>query len=334
MSSTYIIAEIAQAHEGSLGLAHSYIDALAETGVDAIKFQTHIAQAESSEFERFRVKFSYEDANRYDYWKRMEFTPEQWQGLKQHCEDKGMEFISSPFSVVAVQLLESLGIKRYKVGSGELTNFLMLDVIGRTGKPVILSSGMSDWAELDEAVHLMKAFGNPLSIMQCTTVYPTMPEHWGINVIELMKQRYKLPVGFSDHSSEIFASLSAVTMGAEILEFHVVFDKRMFGPDAKASLDLSQTRELVRGVRMIQKSLNHPVIKDDVSSFNELKTMFGKSLAVNKPVFAGEIIKIEDLESKKPGNKGIPAKQYQYVIGKKWKTDLKAWDFVTLTDIE
>jgi N,N'-diacetyllegionaminate synthase len=106
-----IIAEISQAHEGSLGIAHSYIDALATAGVDAVKFQTHIAEAESSASEQFRVKFSYEDATRFDYWKRMEFTAEQWAGLKAHCDEKGVEFISSPFSVAAVELLENIGVQ-------------------------------------------------------------------------------------------------------------------------------------------------------------------------------------------------------------------------------
>jgi N,N'-diacetyllegionaminate synthase len=334
LSFPFIISEIAQAHEGSLGIAHSYIDALAGTGVNAVKFQTHIAEAESSKDEPFRVKFSFEDATRYDYWKRMEFTPEQWQGLKKHCEDKGMEFISSPFSVAAVQLLENLGVKRYKVGSGELTNFLMLDAIGRTGKPVILSSGMSDWSELDDAVNFLKDFGNHLSLLQCTTAYPTVPEQWGLNVMQMMKERYNIPIGFSDHSSDIFACLAAATLGAEIIEFHVVFDKQMFGPDAKASLDILQTKELVRGLRMINEALSKPNLKKNTDDLKDLKIMFGKSIAVNKSVFAGDIVKLEDLESKKPGNRGVPAKQYLSVIGKKWKKNLQAWVFVTEQDFE
>ncbi|MEL6945152.1 MAG: N-acetylneuraminate synthase family protein, partial [Bacteroidota bacterium] len=175
MKSTFIIAEIAQAHDGSLGILHSYIDALAETGVDAIKFQTHIAEAESSIHEPFRVNFSYEDKTRYDYWARMGFTLEQWKEIKQHCEEVGLEFMSSPFSQAAVDWLEELGVKRYKIGSGEVTNFLMLEKIARTGKPIILSSGMSSFVELDEAVKFIQTFGNDLTILQCTTSYPTPP---------------------------------------------------------------------------------------------------------------------------------------------------------------
>ncbi len=332
-SNTYIIAEIAQAHEGSLGIAHSYIDVLAETGVDAIKFQTHIAEAESSSQEQFRVNFSYEDLTRYDYWKRMEFTPEQWAGLKQHCEEKGMEFISSPFSIAAVELLEKLDVKRYKIGSGELTNYLMLETIAKTKKPIILSSGMSDWNELDDTINFLKPYGNELSLLQCTTAYPTPPEKWGLTAIEEMKNRYQLPVGYSDHSADIFACLAATTLGASILEFHVVFDHNMFGPDAKASLSINQVKQLVKGVRAIEIGMQSNHLKNDASSFNTLKTMFGKTLAVNKNLPQGHIIAISDLESKKPGDQGIPAKEFQRVIGKQLKHDLKQWSFLGEEDL-
>ncbi len=332
-SDTYIIAEIAQAHEGSLGIAHSYIDVLAETGVDAIKFQTHIAEAESSAQEQFRINFSYEDINRFEYWKRMEFTLEQWTGLKKHCEEKGMEFISSPFSIAAVELLEKLDVKRYKIGSGELTNYLMLDTIAKTKKPIILSSGMSDWNELDDTINFLKPYGNELSLLQCTTAYPTPPEKWGLTAIEEMKTRYQLPVGYSDHSADIFACLAASTLGASILEFHVVFDHNMFGPDAKASLTINQVKQLIKGVRAIEMGMQSNHLKNDASSFNTLKTMFGKSLAVNKNLPQGHLIAISDLESKKPGDQGIPAKEFQRVIGKQLKHDLKQWSFLREEDL-
>ncbi|MCB9252183.1 MAG: N-acetylneuraminate synthase family protein [Flavobacteriales bacterium] len=329
----FIIAEIAQAHEGSLGIAHSYIDALAETGVDAVKFQTHIAEAESSPYEPFRVKFSYEDDTRMEYWKRMEFTPEQWKGLKMHCEEKGMEFISSPFSIAAVDLLEEIGVRRYKIGSGEMRNFLMLKKIALTGKPIILSSGMSDWDELDETIGFLKPFGNQLSLLQCTTAYPTAPEQWNLQNLLKMKERYAIPVGFSDHSAGITAGLAATALGAEILEFHVVFDKKMFGPDAKASLNLEETAELVKGCRQINTSLGSYKDKNDVRAFGELKVMFGKSLSVNKDLKAGHTIIFEDLESKKPGDKGIPAGEFDRVVGKKLTRDKLKWDFIEDADL-
>jgi N-acetylneuraminate synthase len=334
MKPVCIIAEIAQAHEGSLGMAHSYIDALATCGVDAVKFQTHIAEAESSSFEPFRVPFSYEDKTRFDYWKRMEFTPEQWLSLKQHCEDKGVEFISSPFSVAAVELLEKLDVKRYKIGSGELNDYLMLDAIAKTGKPIILSSGMSDWAELDATITFLQPYGNALSLLQCTTAYPTTPDQWGLTAITEMRNRYDLPTGFSDHSGDITAPIAAVSLGAEILEFHTVFHKQMFGPDAKASLTLEQTQSLVKSVREITTALNSKYSKENSQSFSELKTMFGKSIAVNKSLDVGHAIQLQDLESKKPGDKGIPARKYASIIGKKLRTPKNQWEFLQEDDFE
>jgi len=334
LNKIFTIAEIAQAHDGSLGIAHSYIDALAETGVDAIKFQIHIAEAESSLYEPFRTKFSYEDATRYDYWKRMEFTTDHWFGLKKHCEDKGLEFIASPFSNKAVEILEKLGVSKYKIGSGEVNNHLMLEVIAQTGKEIVLSSGMSNYRELDEAFACIAPFKNAISILQCTTSYPTTPEHWGLHVMQELKTRYKVPVGFSDHSGDIFACLCAACLGAEILEFHAVFDKRMFGPDALASIEIDDIKRLVKGVRQIEISANHPIDKNDINQFTELKNIFEKSLAVNKTLQAGHIVKLTDLESKKPKGKGIDAQLYKTVIGKKLRRNLEQWEFLNITDFD
>ena len=334
MKKVFIIAEIAQAHEGSLGIAHSYIDILADCGVDALKFQTHIAEAESSVFESFRVKFSYEDETRFDYWKRMEFTKEQWLGLKEHCDNKGIEFISSPFSCAAVDLLEEIGVKRYKIGSGEMTNFLMLNKIANTGKPVILSSGMSDYKELEECIEFLNPFGNEISLLQCTTAYPTKPEQWGLSEISELKSRFNIPVGYSDHSSDITSGIAAVSLGAEILEFHVTFHKGMFGPDAKASLTIEETKQLVQSVRSLEIAFNSENSKSDMSDFSELKNLFGKSLSVNKNLLKGHIISFHDLESKKPGNQGIQARDFLSVINKKVVRDIEKWQFLSYSDLE
>lgn len=331
---TFIIAEIAQAHDGSLGILHSYIDAVAKTGADAIKFQTHIAEAESSGHEPFRVKFSLQDETRFEYWKRMEFTPAQWKGIKQHCDEAGLKFICSPFSIAAVSLLEALAVEQYKIASGEVNNFLMLEKIACTGKPVMLSSGMSSFEELDEAVSFFKEYGNTLSVLQCTTSYPVKPEALGLNVIAEMKERYNVPVGLSDHSGTIFPSLAAVTLGATILEVHVTFHKDLFGPDNKASVTIEEFAQLVAGVRFIEKAMAHPVKKNDNERFNELKIIFGKSLSVNKNLLAGTILTVDDLESKKPLGYGITAAEYQSVIGRRLKKDLHKYSFLTAEDIE
>ena len=330
---TFIIAEVGQAHDGSLGILHSYIDALSQTGVDAVKFQMQIAEAESSEYEPFRVKFSYEDISRYDYWKRMEFSLEQWHEIKKHCDDVGLEFICSPFSNMAVDWLYELNVQKYKVGSGEVGNFLMLEKIAKTGKEIILSSGMSSFLEIDETINFLKKFDNKISILQCTSKYPTEAKDIGLNVIEELRNRYDLVVGFSDHSGVIYPSLAAVSLGAKILEFHAVFDKKMFGPDSNSSLSMSKITQLVEGVRFIEESLESKIDKSDTTKFKKLKDIFEKSLAVNKNMKSGEVIAFDDLEAKKPSNQGITAKKVSHVIGKKLKNNIKKWDFLIERDL-
>ena len=330
----YTIAEIGQAHDGSLGLLHSYIDAVAKTGVSAIKFQMHIAEAESSEFESFRIKFSYEDDTRFDYWKRMEFTLVQWKAIKKHCDELNLDFLCSPFSNLAVDWLEEIGVKCYKIGSGEVNNLLLLEKIAKTKKPIILSSGMSSYEELDKTVEFLNTKNIKFSILQCTTSYPTHPENYGLNVIQELKERYQVKVGFSDHSAKISTGIAAVALGAEILEFHVVFDKEMFGPDAKSSLTIKETKKLVHAVNEIAIAQNNPINKNDNSNYNELKQIFEKSLAINKDLYKGFEIKFEDLEAKKPKGFGILASEFEKYIGKKLKVSKNKWDFLNIEDFE
>jgi N-acetylneuraminate synthase len=329
----YLIAEIAQAHDGSLGILHSYIDAVSKTGVQAIKFQMHIAEAESSIHEPFRVQFSKEDATRFDYWKRMEFTLDQWKGIKAHCDTVGLDFICSPFSNLAVDWLEEIGVKAFKVGSGEVNNFLLLERIAQTGKPIIISSGMSNFEELDQTVTFLKSKNIELSILQCTTAYPTKPEQYGFGVMQELKTRYQVPVGFSDHSAKVSTGIAAVALGAEILEFHVVFHRSMFGPDAIASLTLEETQALVEAVNDIHLAQNTPVNKNSNDDFKALKSIFEKSLAINKNLPAGHVLTFADLESKKPKGFGISAADFQQVIGRKLKSDKTQWDFLNEEDL-
>ena len=155
-----------------------------------------------------------------------------------------------------------------------------------------------------------------------------------MNVITILKQKFNLPIGFSDHSGNIFACLAAAAIGAEIFEFHVVFDKRQFGPDSPASINIDQVKQLTEGIKSIQTSLRTPVDKSDNEKYSGLKTMFGKSLAVNKSLPNGHVIVKEDLESKKPGGYGIPAKNFQNVIGRKLSENLKQWDFLREDHLE
>lgn len=327
------IAEIGQAHDGSLGFAHSYLDALKNTGITDIKFQIHIADAESSDKEKFRKKFSYEDKTRYDYWKRIEFTKEQWFGLFEHCKKNKFNFIASPFSMEAVNLLKKLGCRTYKIASGEVNNYLMIDNIIKQKKEIILSSGLSNFQELDKTVKRIKKNKINLSILQCTSEYPSNFKTIGLNVIKEMKNRYKVPTGLSDHSGEINTLLAATALGAELMEFHVTFSKKSFGPDSSSSIEISKVKELIESINYIHNCVKYKVNKSNLKINMKVKKMFSKSLAINKNLHKNHKIKIEDLESKKPGMLGINTKYYKQVIGKKLNKNLRKNDFLRLKDL-
>lgn len=329
-----LVGEVAQAHDGSLGAAHAFIDAISEAGADAVKFQTHIAAAESTVKEPWRVKFSSQDETRFDYWKRMEFTVEQWRGLKQHADEKNLLFLSTPFSIEAVELLEKIGVKVWKVASGEISNYPALERMIQTGNPVILSSGMSDWAELDKAVVRVREAGNPLAVLQCTSAYPCPPEKLGLNVLEILRERYGCPVGLSDHSGNVFAGLAAATLRAEVLEIHVAFSRETFGPDVPASVTTTELKQLVEGVRFIECVLDNPVDKDALfGEMDSLRRMFTKSIVARTTLAAGTVLQPEHLDLKKPGD-GLPAEHLPSLIGQRLLRDLKADESVNQKDVE
>jgi len=328
-----IVAEVGQAHEGSLSMAHAFIDAIAAAGADAVKFQTHIAEAESTPEEPWRSQPTLQDATRYDYWKRMEFTERQWWGLAQHAKEKGLIFLSSLFSVEAMELLLNLEVPAWKVASGELTNFPLLQRMAGTGLPVIFSSGMSSLAELDAAVGRVRD-KVPIAILQCTTVYPCPPEKIGLNLLSLFRERYGCPAGLSDHSGYIFPALAGAALGMEILELHVTLSREMFGADVIASVTTAELRQVVDGIRFIEKMRAHPLDKDAVArEMVPLKRIFNKSVAARADLPAGTILREELLTVKKPGT-GISAERFYQLIGRRLRRRVAANHLLVDEDLE
>lgn len=329
-----VIGEVAQAHDGSLGTAHAFIDAIAKAGADAVKFQTHIAAAESTPQEPWRVKFSPQDETRYDYWQRMEFTEKQWAGLKKHAEDKGLLFISSPFSVEAAQLLARIGIEAWKIASGEVNSAELFDCISDTKLPVLLSTGMSSIEEIDASVKKIKHKKLPLAVMQCTSMYPCPPEKVGLNMISFFRDRYKCFVGLSDHSATIYPGLAAATLGINLLEVHVTLSREMFGPDVSSSVTSTELARLVEGVRCIEKITANPVDKDAVAaSLAPMRQLFTKSVVARTALKKGTVLAMKHLQGKKPGT-GIPIDRIADVIGKRLKNDLPADHLLSENDLE
>ena len=315
-------------------MAHAFIDAIAAAGADAVKFQTHIAAAESTLAEPWRVKFSQQDATRYDYWKRMEWTEEQWLGLKLHAEQRGLLFLSSPFSKEAVELLARIGIKAWKIASGEVSNTPLFERIIATKLPVLLSTGMSLLSEIDRAVQLISSSDLPLLVMQCTSSYPCPPEKVGLNLIPLFRKRYGCAVGLSDHSGTIYPGLAAAVLGVDAVEVHVALSRDMFGPDVPVSVTTNELEQLVTGIRFIEKMNANPVDKDQLAGeMSPLRDMFTKSVTVRVDLPAGARLREEDLQTKKPGT-GIAAERLPQLVGARLRRDVKANELLREEDLE
>jgi N,N'-diacetyllegionaminate synthase len=327
---TQIIAEIGSVHDGSFGNATKLIEAAAECGADAVKFQTHIAEAETLADAPMPPYFTGEP--RMSYFRRTGFSPEQWSQLRKVCEACGVTFLSSPFSLEAVDLLEEVGVVAYKVPSGEVSNLPLLERIAATGKPVLLSSGMSNWKELDSAVAALRS-GGPITILQCSSAYPCSPELVGLNVLSQMQARYSLPVGLSDHTRGSAAAFAAAALGATVIEKHFAFSRLMYGSDAANSMEPQEFRSFSSGLREIWTMLENPVDKDHIAPFSEMKRIFEKSIVTAAPLTEGHVIRQQDLAYKKPGD-GIPSARWRELVGRKLRRAVPADRKLAFEDLE
>jgi len=311
----FVIAEVGSVHDGSFGNAKHLAGVARACGASAVKFQTHIAPAETLRSAPAPSYFQGEP--RYDYFERTAFTRGQWGELKAHCDKSAIGFLSSPFSVAAVELLESIDIARYKVPSGEVSNLPLLQAVGQTRKPVLVSSGMSSWAELDEAVNTLLSYHDGVTVLQCTSEYPCPYEEVGLDVMVAMRERYHVAVGLSDHTLTPYASFAAVALGASVIEKHLTFSRMMYGSDAAHSLEPAEFADLVRGIRAIEAMLASPVDKDAAATrLQTMKSIFEKSVVALVDIPVGATITAEMVGLKKPGT-GIPPRRLHAVIGRR-----------------
>ncbi len=309
-----IIAEVGSVHDGSFGNALQLIETAAGCGVDAVKFQTHMALAETLPDAPMPPYFQGEP--RFEYFERTGFDPGQWTELKAHCEGQGVEFMSSVFSIEAVEVLEDIGVARHKVPSGEVTNLPLLATLAQTGKPILLSSGMSSWEELDLAVETIREQNEKITVMQCTSEYPCPYDRVGLNVMLEMKERYKLPVGLSDHTMTNYAAFTAATLGVSVVEIHFTLSRKMYGSDAKHSIEPHELSDLVSGIRAIEIMLGSDIDKSDINHFAEMKKIFEKSIVSLVEIPEGTIIEEGMLGVKKPGT-GLPPNRINDVLGRR-----------------
>lgn len=264
-----IVAEVGLAHDGSLVAAHSYIDAVAEAGADAVKFQCHTGDPVSEW--RIPPPLWWPDKTRQDYWHRTAFSPQEWAKLAEHVKDAGLIFLCSPFSVEAVWMLDPF-MPAWKLPSGLVHPGPVLDAVQKInleGKPVIVSHGMSSWEDV-----IWSTGFYPVALLQCTSLYPTPAEKIGLSELTRWREYFGCPIGLSDHSGTIYPSLAAAALGADILEVHVCFSKAQWGFDVESSITIDWLAQLVEGVRFIEKA-RQPVDKDALTAgLKQMRQLF------------------------------------------------------------
>lgn len=315
----YIIAEVGSVHDGSFGNACNLISVAAKCGANAVKFQTHFGEFESLKNANRPSFFKNED--RINYFNRTMFNLSQYKKFLKIAAANKIDFLSSPFSIEAVDFLEKLNIKAYKIPSGELSNHPLLDRVARTKKRIFLSTGMSTWKEIDQAVKILRK-SKDLIVMQCTSIYPCPLDKVGLNIISEIKDRYKLKVGFSDHTNNSIASIGAVFFGASVIEKHITFSKHMYGSDAKNAMEPREFKNFCDDVKKALFISNSPIKKDTFFNFKNIKKVFEKSVVSKIDLSKGTKIKINHLSFKKPGD-GISASKYKKLLGLTLRKDIK-----------
>lgn len=324
----FVIAEAGINHNGDIKKALAMVEEAAKCGADAIKFQTHLPEKEMLK-DSFTA--GYVGDSLFDLLKKLELSKKDHVRLKKYAKKKGILFLSTPFSREAADLLEKIGVSGYKTGSGEMTNLPLLEHIAKKRKPMIISTGMSTFKEIQETVNFVRKLNNNLIILHCTSSYPAKYEDINLRVIEKLRKEFKLPVGLSDHSIGIYTALAAVSLGACVLEKHFTISRKWPGPDQKASIEPSELKELVFGVRAIEKALGSEkkIARDELP----VKKMARESIVSLIDIPKGTIIKKDMVWVKRPGT-GIPAKHLNKVINLKAKKNIKADQLIKWSDLK
>lgn len=326
MSKTFIIAEAGVNHNGNLVLAKKMIDVAAKAGVDAVKFQTFKADklvcmdAQKAIYQQKNAVNRQE--SQYEMLKKLELSGQMHRELIDYCVQKDIMFLSTPFDTDSVRMLVDYGITILKISSGEITNYPLLREVGRTGKPVILSTGMSDMDEVQAAVAVLTENGSgKITLLHCNTEYPTPMQDVNLRAMCTLQEKTGLPVGYSDHTLGIEVPIAAAAMGAVVIEKHFTLDRTMEGPDHKASLEPDELKEMVKAIRNIELSLGDGR-KLPSDSEKQNINIVRKSIVAKRDIVQGEILTEENLTTKRPGN-GVSPMKWQEVLGTKAVHDFK-----------
>ena len=323
MSKIFIIAEAGVNHNGDVKMAQKLIDVAKSAGADAVKFQTFKAESLVSKVAQkadYQKQTTGADESQLEMVKKLELSFCDFRELKKYCDEKEISFLSTPFDFESIDFLESLEMPIYKVPSGEITNLPYLMKIASKGKPVIMSTGMSDMDEVESALEMLRDNGaGSVTLLHCNTQYPTPFEDANIKAMLTLKERFGVAVGYSDHTLGIEAPIAAVALGATVIEKHFTLDKNMEGPDHKASLDPQELIDMVTSIRNIELALGDG-IKTPSKSEIPNKEVARKSIVAKRNIVKGEIFIEENITVKRPGNGISPMKWFE-VLGRSAEHD-------------
>lgn len=332
MSRTLIIAEAGVNHNGDVDLAKEMIRKAYETGTDVIKFQTFNSKklvSSSAKKADYQIDNTGSDESQLQMIKNLELTYEDFCELKKYCEKIGIEFLSTPFDMDSIDFLNELGIKFWKIPSGEITNLPYLEKIARTKKPIVMSTGMANMLEIEEAIKILMENGaEDITILHCNTEYPTPFEDVNLNAMKSIKDKFGCKVGYSDHTRGIEVPIAAVAMGAEVIEKHFTLDRDMEGPDHRASLEPDELKSMVTSIRNIEKSLGDGEKKPSKSEMKNIE-IARKSIVADKDIKEGELFTEDNITTKRPASGVSPMKWYE-VLGTKAIRNFKEDELIEL----
>lgn len=332
MKQTLVIAEAGVNHNGDLHLAKKLVDAASDAGADVVKFQTFQASklaTEHAEQAAYQQKALDNPEGQIEMLKRLELQPEHHAELSGYCQEKNIEFLSTAFDMTSIELLASLKPKRWKIPSGEIINLPYLRQIGSQGQPVILSTGMANLGEIEAALAVLEQAGTPrsqITVLHCTTEYPAPPEEVNLRAMITIAKAFGVAVGYSDHTDGIAVPTAAVAMGATVIEKHLTLDRKLPGPDHKASLEPDQFACMVRAIRTIEQALGDWIKRPTASEQVNLPVV-RKSLVAACPIRAGDLFSEINLTAKRPGT-GISPMYWDAWIGRKALRDYAADELI------
>ena len=334
MNKTFIIAEAGVNHNGKLELAYKLVDAAKGAGADAVKFQTFTADKSVTKTAKkagYQNKTTDIKESQYEMIKKLELNEQQHKKLISYCKKKNIQFLSSPFDILSIELLNNLGLNIFKIPSGEIVNLPYLRKIGSFNKKIIMSSGMADIGEIESALNVLISSGTEkenITVLHCNTEYPTPIEDVNLKAMLTIRNAFNVKIGYSDHTLGIEVPIAAVAMGASVIEKHFTLNKNMEGPDHRASLEPEELNAMVRAIRNIEKALGNGIKKPSPSELKN-KPIARKSIVAAKNIKKGDVFTEENITVKRPGN-GISPMRWNAVSGRIAKRDFYADELIEI----